>query len=161
MKSNSNQEKSANEVYEAAIRTILRRPHCEKELSDKLHKKGFFTDEISDTLEELRHEGHLNDSKLAVDLVEWHINYRPMGRRGLYFRLLKKGFKKDDIDHALEPITDEKEFELARQLAERRALKTGQTGDKVGRSLLSRGFSNSATLNVLENFDQFSETQET
>jgi regulatory protein len=51
--------------YDAALRSLERRWHGEKELAAKLRIKGFAPDAVGDVLLRLRREGWLNDNRYA------------------------------------------------------------------------------------------------
>ena len=137
-------------AYEAAARMILRRPHTIKELTQKLRQKNFVADDIEAALATLKESHHLDDAKLAQQFVEWHIQYKPMGRRALRFTMMKKGFETSDIDTSLTQLTSEIERDLAQRLIEQRASKGVVARDKLARFLLSRGFDNETVLTLLE-----------
>ena len=135
-------------AYEAALRILVRRPHAEKELRTKLVRKEFSRDQIAEAVARLKNEKHLDDAKLARDLVRWFMDYRPMGRRGVRFKMMQRGFLASDIEAALaENYPAELEKKLARTLMERRPR---ATREKTARFLLSRGFAQDVVLAVLD-----------
>jgi len=78
-------------AYDAAVRYILRRPHTEYELLIKLKRKSYNIEEINIAIDNLKKEGHVDDARLALDLVVWHNKTRPMGSFGLRQSLRKRG----------------------------------------------------------------------
>jgi len=146
-----------NTAYETALRIILLRPHVEQELIDKLRKKEFGTEEIDETLIQLRAQKYINDTKLAADFVRHHLEYKPMGKRGIRQRMLIRRFKPADIEQALRSVTPEDELAACQRLLESRAsrpsiiaLPPAERRDKLARFLLSRGFDSELVLRVLQ-----------
>ncbi len=138
-------------AYEAALRVLIRRPHAERELGVKLARKKFSQDEIAEAIARLKNEKYLDDAKLARDLVRWFVEYRPMGRRGVRFKMQQRGFSAEDIAAGLsENYPPEMEKTLAQKLVQ---TKPRATREKTARFLVSRGF---ATDIVLEALDQVS-----
>jgi regulatory protein len=148
-------------AYEAALRILVQRPHAEGELLLKLRKKEFSQDEIEETIGQLRAEKQLNDTKLAREYVQWHLDYKPMGRRGIEYRLRARKFKQQDIQSAVaELVTPEAERAGAERLAASRlqhsdikALPPGKRHDRLARFLLSRGFDTDTVLSVLDHLE--------
>jgi regulatory protein len=137
-------------AYDAAARIILRRPHTVRELTEKLRKKNFSAEAIEEAISTLKEHHYLDDTKLAKQFVEWHINYKPMGRCALRFTMIKKGFQASDIESALERLTSDVEKSLVKRLVEQRTAKGNVARDKLARFLLSRGFDNETVLTSLE-----------
>ncbi|MDP2587798.1 MAG: regulatory protein RecX [bacterium] len=147
-------------AYEAALRILVRRPHSEGELAQKLKRKSFDDDEIAATLDQLRADRHLDDSRLARDFVQYHLDYKPMGKRGIARRMYLKKFTQADIDQALVVVDQQVEQRLAEQLARRKLATTAlqntspeRQREKVVRFLLSRGFSNDTVGSLLDRFE--------
>ncbi|MFO0705082.1 MAG: regulatory protein RecX [Candidatus Andersenbacteria bacterium] len=145
-------------AYEAALRILVRRPHAEGELAAKLRKKEFPPEEIAVTLAQLRTEKQLNDPKLAREYVQWHLDYKPMGRRGIVQRLRLRKFKEPDIEAAVgELVTPEAERAGALRLLESRLqhsdlakLPPAKKRDRLARYLLARGFDTELVLSLLD-----------
>jgi len=138
---------STPDIYLAALKILVRRPHAQEELVRKLKKKGYAADQIEQVIVRLQQEKYLDDAKLACELVEWHSKYRPLGRRGLFWRLKRKGFTTEHIEAALKKTwSPELELKMARQLTTR---KPG-TREQLIRFLQRRGFSDDVILTSLE-----------
>lgn len=146
------------DAYEYALRILIRRPHAEGELAEKLRRKDFAAEEIAATLGQLRAEKYLNDPKLAREFVTWHLEYKPMGKRGIRQRLQLRKFKEADIEAALaERATPEAELRAAQKLLEGRlgrasvaALPPQQKRERLARLMLARGFDTELVLGLLE-----------
>jgi len=147
-----------NSAYEAALRSLVRRPHAEGELKQKLRRKNFTQMEIELAIEKLRGEGQINDAQLACELVQWHLDYRPLGRMGLKRRLSLRCFKESHIEAALEQVlTPEAEQKALRSLFEARLRRTDlqqlseqKRRERLARFALSRGFSTGLVLDQLD-----------
>ncbi len=147
-----------NTAYETALRIILVRAHAEGELADKLRKKHFADQEIQETLDQLRAEKYINDAKLAREYVQWHLDYKPMGKRGIVQRLRLRKFKEADIEAAVrELVTPEVVAEGAKRLIELRLARTDlkslspdKRRERLARFLLSRGFDTDLVLSLID-----------
>ncbi|MFH0831177.1 MAG: regulatory protein RecX [Parcubacteria group bacterium] len=149
-------------AYEAALRILLRRPHAEGELVEKLQRKKFSAEEVTATIGQLRAEKYLNDTKLASEFVAWHLEYKPMGRRGIRQRMLLRKFKPVDIETALQAlVTPEAERCAAQKLLESRLsresikkLAPQEQRERLARFMLARGFDTELVLSLLDKMTQ-------
>jgi regulatory protein len=96
--------KSENEAKEAALRFLSFRRRTEKEIRDKLRRKGFDDKVIRSTIEKLKSYDLVNDHEFATAWIKERLAYKPRGRRLLRQELWKKGIQKDVIDRAVEEL---------------------------------------------------------
>ncbi|MFO0702735.1 MAG: regulatory protein RecX [Candidatus Andersenbacteria bacterium] len=145
-------------AYDAAARMLLRRPHSQRELTDKLRTKGFASDEVAAALDRLTSEHHLDDAALAAQLVRWHVEHRPSGRRAVKQRLLLKGLPAELIDGAIASILTrnveqgcaQRALELRLHHSDLATLPAGKRRDRLARFLLSRGFDSELVIDLLD-----------
>ena len=81
---------TADEAYEYALSLLDRREHGEKELSQKLKRKGCTVPLISETLAKLKRFNLLNEERYARRVFELWRNKRIYGRLHLQAELAKK-----------------------------------------------------------------------
>jgi regulatory protein len=92
------QQKSENEAKNAALRFLSFRRRTEKEIKDKLRKKGFDAKAIQGTIDKLKQYDLINDSEFAAAWVRERLAYKPRGKKLLAQELWKKGIRKEIID---------------------------------------------------------------
>jgi len=100
--------------------TLLRyRGRSEKELRDRLSRKGFSQEEIGETVAYLRAVGFLDDSALAEDLKRQAITNKLLGFDGARRFLQQRGLSREVIDRSL-GYDEETELRNIRKLIEKR-----------------------------------------
>jgi len=129
-----------------AFRLLSQRPYTEKELQDKLFKKGY-TKIIVDTLQKgLKDLNFINDQEFALSYIETKLSEKPKGRYLLIQELQRKGICREVIEQSLNKLLPKKkESFLAMRLAERKikeikSLKKVPTRQRIYLYLRSRGF---------------------
>jgi len=145
-------------AYDAAARMLLRRPHAERELTDKLRRKQFSDDDIAAAVARLHDEHHFDDAALALQLVRWHVEHRPSGKRAVRQRLQLKGLPREAIDAAIAgALPQDVERACARRALESRTSKSdlstlppAKRRDRLARFLLSRGFDGDVVIDLLD-----------
>lgn len=129
-----------------ALKLLQYRPRSRKEMQQRLSKKGFDEDEISNTLRFLEDTGLIEDRLLASGLMRDAVERRYLGRKGVESLLYQRGIDKELINEMLSSHTEDMEIEAAKRLIEKR-FKTlkGYPQDIIARRLIGmlrrRGFS--------------------
>lgn len=149
MKGSAAKEKKTRKPLSAkayALRLLSFRSRSKKEISERLQEKGFSPKEIEDALEYLEDAGFLKDSLLAERLLQYAIEKKHLGRRGIKMLLLRRGLDKELIDKTLSGIADEAEQEAALRFTEKKLKTLGNypkatIKQKLYRALERRGFS--------------------
>lgn len=154
---------SYDKALDYAYKILSYQDRSVKELRSKLRNKKFRKDEIDKVVAELSNLGYLNDEKYAEMWVKNKMKNRPCGRILMIKGLMTKGIKKEIIENVLKKfLTEEKELEMARKLAEKklRSINCRQNSqisfskkkkyEKIGRFLQSRGFNERIILHILE-----------
>ncbi len=126
--------------FDSALNAISKSVKTEKEILDKLTKKGYLKEIIDEVLVKLRSYGFADDKNYAERYISTYKGVK--GKRLLALELRRKGVKEVDSQEVLDGI--ENEYETALKIAEKyvknkeKDLKTLQ---KCYKYLLSKGFS--------------------
>jgi regulatory protein len=130
-------------AIEAALRLLAAGPRSERDLRERLgRRRGYRHEAVDAAVQRMRELGYLNDAAFARFWVESRQAGTPRSRRALAFELGRKGVGRDELDAALEGVSD---AEAAYDAAQRR-LRALQGADKqtferrLGTFLNSRGF---------------------
>ncbi|MEC4686393.1 MAG: regulatory protein RecX [Nitrospirota bacterium] len=81
-----------------ALRLLSIRGRSERELRDRLRRKGFKEDTIDTTVSALKEFGLIDDPALADDLISYAVNRKSLGTRGVRALLQKRGIPEDIIN---------------------------------------------------------------
>lgn len=131
-------------AIEDAYNLLSYRSRAEKELADRLQRKGYEEDVIAQVLEKLRSAGYLNDEAFARSWVEGRGKTR--GRRALTHELRQKGVDSETVSRTLaDAKSDDGEQESARLAAVRKVGEHPLDGSREARAKLAaflqrRGF---------------------
>ncbi len=140
---------SDSKLEESALRILSIRDHSERELFQKLKKRGFEVERIVSLIERLKETGVLDDRRFAISYARWR-RKKLYGNRKIYAELLNKGVDRELALEAIESVSEEMgEAEAARTLAR----KKGTRGEKLFRFLVQRGFSMEVAREVAQNED--------
>ena len=150
---------------EVALNLLSYRSRSEKEISEKLKKKGFSPENIEEVIADLKRVNLLDDYEFACQWIKNRLKNRPRGLTLLSQELLKKGIKREIIDEASEEFyPEDQEVEIASELIRKREKRYKGLDKKIARKrmsgfLLRRGFSYEVVKEVLEEFaDLFEES---
>jgi regulatory protein len=148
-------QKAENEAKNAALRFLSFRRRTEKEIKDKLRRKGFDDKNIRRTIDKLKEYDLINDSEFATAWVKERLAYKPRGKKLLAQELWKKGIKREIIDQVTEELCQH-EDKSAIELLERIKGRYQNLEPKVARRrmyglLLRRGFSYESVNQALQN----------
>jgi regulatory protein len=138
-------QKGENEAKEAALRFLSFRRRTEKEVRDKLKKRGFDNKTVKSTIEKLKDHDLINDAEFATAWVKERLAYKPRGKKLLRQELWRKGIKKEIIDQVTEELCKD-EDKVASELLEKIRRRYRNLEPQVARRrmlgvLLRRGFS--------------------
>ena len=89
---------AARSAYRKAVDLLSLRPHFEREIQNKLERRGFEGAEIEEALERLRGIDYLDDDRCARDFVRAKLRRSPVGRRKLMADLRRKGAGRESIE---------------------------------------------------------------
>jgi regulatory protein len=140
------------------------RSRSEKELRERLEKKGFSENNISSTLRQLKEAGYLDDHALALDLKRQAFDNKLLGHNSAKRFLLNRGVPDEIIDETLE-YNEETEANKIQKLIEKKLRTTGNYADKKKERrlwdfLVRKGYSFSTIRNAFQNFIRIEEEEE-
>jgi len=135
-----------DQVYrcrEAAIRFLGYRPRSESELRDRLTKRGFNAEIITEVINRLKEQGLVDDAAFARFWTENRESFRPRSQTLTRRELKQKGLAEDVIDQAVGGINDEENAYLVAGSRARRMTITDYQDlrKRLGDYLRRRGFS--------------------
>lgn len=134
------------ELYDAALRALMRRAHSIHEMKEYLAKRAEDKGSIPEVIARLREQNYLDDAKYALDYARRHAQSRGQGRYRIARELRGRGVPDQHIDSALDAVfaeTDEAALvrkRLARHLKGVRGALDQRKIASVYRSLLRAGF---------------------
>ncbi len=138
-------EKDTKEkVLQAALKLVDFRPRTEKELREKLSKKGFDKEKIEGVVEKLRESQVVQDDRFAESWVENRNEFHPRSQRLIRYELKNKGINEEAIEEALKNSADDEvlAYNAAVKLKNRYSgLEWQVFQKKVMAHLLRKGFS--------------------
>lgn len=157
------QAEEKRKAREIALNFLSYRPRSEKEISEKLKKKGFNPENIEEVICDLKRVNLLDDHEFACQWIKDRLKNRPRGLALLKQELIKKGIEKEIIKKALdECYPEDGEVKLASELIKKRERRYRDLDKKLARKrmsdfLLRRGFPYVVVKEVLEGFMGLSE----
>ena len=120
----SNDLKKQEEILKAregAIRVLSHRARSEKELQDRLRKKGFALETVRKVIDSLARTGLIDDLEFARAFAHDKLLRKPMGKSMLKQHLRQKGISKGIIEQVLSEMYEkDSEDEYALKLARHR-----------------------------------------
>lgn len=108
------------EARHYALKLLRYRSRSAKEMTERLKRKGFDSEEINNTMEYLQDEGLIKDEALAPELLRYAIEKKHLGRKGIKMFFSHRGIKKDLIDETLSELSEETEKEAALRFVEKK-----------------------------------------
>ena len=130
-----------------------RREHTALELTRKLTQKGYESDTIKITLDQLAGENLLSEYRYAILTIEQRQRKSPEGRILMAQRLASKGVNREDANRALDELYHEEAIvEYVQRAYTQAEQKVG--ADKVRMQLQKKGFSSYEIRLGLEGFEK-------
>ena len=139
------------------------RSRSEKELRERLEKKGFSENHIASTLKHLKEAGYLDDHTLAQDLKRQAFDNKLLGYNNAKRFLLNRGVPDEIIDETLE-YNEETEANKIKKLIEKKLKTTGNYPDKKKEKklwdfLVRKGYRFSTIRNALHDIIRIEEEE--
>lgn len=134
------------------------RARTEKEIRDRLKKKGFSKKITDEVISDLKRLDLVNDYQFALSWIGDRLDHKPRGEKLLRIELYRFGIKKELIEKALEEVYPKKnEKEIAKGLIEKRKKRYENLEERLAKKrmadyLLRRGFSYEVVKEVLGSF---------
>src|SRR6266545_705086 len=93
-------------AVEASLKMVALGPRSERDLRDRLRRKGFGPAAVDYAVKRMRALGYLDDKAYAKLYVESRIAATPRSRRALTFELGRKGVDREIASAAVEELSD-------------------------------------------------------
>ncbi len=138
---------SESDLYNAALRALMRRAHSVFEMRQALERRAEDRDLVKKVLSRLRQNGMLDDARYAKQFTRYRSESRRQGKFRIARDLRARGVPDRHIEAALEELSHETdEAALVRKRIDRKLkLLRGEIDDRklasIYRSLLRAGFS--------------------
>lgn len=148
-------EAEKQKAKEYALRLLNYRMRTEKEMIDRLKRKEFSNEIVSEVIKELKTIGLIDDKKFAQAFVSDRISLNLKGKRLIFTELVKRGVDQLEIKDALNSFNESKEQEACKRLIEKyqnRYLRLSEIKKKqrLYALLTRRGFSYPIIKNALK-----------
>jgi regulatory protein len=130
-------------AVESALRLLAIGPRSEHDLRERLgRRRGFRREAVDHAVQRMRELGYLNDAAFARLWVESRQAATPRSKRALAFELSRRGVAREELDTALEAVSDaDAAYDAAqRRLRALRGLDRQTFERRLGSFLSSRGF---------------------
>ncbi|MBO6793110.1 MAG: regulatory protein RecX [Balneolaceae bacterium] len=136
------------------IRLLARRDHSRQELVQKAIKKGYLNSEIDGILDELEEKKYIRNDVFAQKFAHDKFHFNHWGKQKIKMELLRKGIKTNDIEQALETLSEEEisqKMEYLVQKAKPRFLRTEKTKrrKKLFDFLIRKGYDSALVMKEL------------
>ena len=140
------------------------RGRSEKELQERLEKRGFAARHISGTLKRLKETGYLDDQALALDLKHQAFDNKLLGHTSAKKFLLDRGIPNEIVNATLE-YDEEAEIQKIQKLMDKKLKSMGDysTGKKAKRLrdfLVRKGYTFRTIRTAMQNAFQIEEEEE-
>ncbi len=90
-----------NGAYDKALSLLAMREHTEKEMRDKLSKRGFSSENIEEALDTLKANDELSERRTAEVYVHSRLKKKAEGKNILVMRLIEKGSPRSIADEVV------------------------------------------------------------
>ena len=107
---NTPRDDSVKEVIAAASNILVFADNTEKNLRDKLTRKGFNDEAIDAAVNKMKEAGLINDARLMQSVSEYLADKKLYGRARIKLELQKKGFDKQLIGENLNECVSNVDF---------------------------------------------------
>lgn len=131
-------------AFDAAAKYLSLSPRSEKEVRDRLYKKGYHKAEVEDAIARAKEYGYIDDVRYVADFAEYY--GAKLGRKKLEYKLVtEKGIPREiALNGIADAVSEEEEREKAvsvamKYAASKRITERKDLG-KVGAYLWQRGF---------------------
>ena len=138
-----------------ALELLSSQSYSKNQMIYQLGQKGFGSEAIEITLEDLEQLGHIKDENFAKNWVTRRQRSKPKGKRMLEHELVNQSIDKATVDRVLGGIHDAEEKEIALQVAQKQAVRYKSLPPEVAKRrlhgfLLRRGFDYETIQSVIE-----------
>ena len=128
-----------------ALELLSNQSYSKGQMVHQLGRKGFATEAIDTTLEDLEQLGHIKDENFARKWVARRQRSKPKGKKMLEHELANQNIDRATVNRVIAGIDDEAESNIALQLAQKQAKRYQSLPPEVAKRrlhgfLLRRGF---------------------
>ena len=139
------------------------RSRSEKELQERLKKKGFSEQHIATALKHLKQAGHLDDHALALDLKRQAFNNKLLGHNRARIFLLERGVPEDVVNETL-TYDEETEAQKILKLMDKKLKTMGDCPDdkkkkKLWDFFVRKGYTYNTIRNAFHNLTRLEEEE--
>ncbi|MEX1255168.1 MAG: regulatory protein RecX [Dehalococcoidia bacterium] len=136
------EEEARRGALQAALRLVARGPRSERELRDRLRRRGFAQPAVDAAAGRLQELGYLDDAAFARFWTETRQAGRPSSQRFVVSELRRKGIAPETAQEATAEISDEEAaYDAAsRRLRSFQGLEYQRFRERLGAFLTRRGF---------------------
>ncbi len=92
--------------YEIGLRFLAYCPRSEREIQQRLHRRGFDDAVVNKVLVKLRKENLINDAAFAQSWKDSRLSSNPKSRRMVKYELMRKGVSSEAVDKAIGDMDD-------------------------------------------------------
>lgn len=158
-----------SKIKDSALRFLSMRQHSSFELSQKLLKKGFSKQLITQVIQLLTGQNIIDDLKYAESYAAEALHFKKDGVQKVKSNLIKRGIRKEIIDDVLSAYEGEEEYftsalELARKklpALQRTKSNTSQIKESLFRYLMGKGYKTATIQAVLQELPFNKDDEET
>ncbi|WP_376746803.1 regulatory protein RecX [Anaerospora hongkongensis] len=141
---------NSSTALQDAVKMLAGRSLSEKELREKLKRKGWDEQEVAAALHKLRLRGYVNDEALCRQLFASYAGSKRHGVKYILAKLKSRGLDLSLIQDDIADYNYQDEYSRALALAQRKfAGQTELVKHKMARFLLARGFADSTVVKVI------------
>lgn len=138
-----------------ALELLSSQSYSKNQMIGQLEQKGFSSNAIEMTMEDLEQLGHIKDEKFAKKWLDHRKRSKPKGKRMLAHELTNQNIDKSTVDRVISGIDDTEEAHIALQLATKQAkryqlLPLQVATRRLHGFLLRRGFDYETIQSVIE-----------
>lgn len=138
-----------------ALELLTNQSYSKSQMIYQLRRKGFGTEAIDITLEDLEQLGHIKDEDFAKKWVARRQRSKPKGKKMLQHELANHSIDKATVDRVLAGIHDTEETEVALQVAQKQVKRYQSLPPEVAKRrlhgfLFRRGFDHETIQSVIE-----------
>lgn len=142
-----------------AIYLLSFRDYTEREICEKLIRKGYDESTVNQVVKDLIQKGYIDDDRYAEQWIKNKAKSKGIGTAKIKYELSKKGISYDLIKEKLEDNKDFDELEIAMGVAYKKIKSYKNMGKeriktKLGRFLERKGFSYYIINKVIDNLFQ-------
>jgi len=145
---------SDDKAKQYSLKLLSYRGRSEKELEERLRKKGVSARGITSTMRYLKDTGLLNDLSLAESLKREALTYRMLSQAGARYFMLRRGIPRSIVDSVLSN-DDNIDIDNAVKFVDKKLRVLGKYPAETAKRrlynlLLRRGYSSGTILKVLK-----------